>query len=94
MLGAAKPWTYWMAFPLLMSALLALVGFGSLYLKRVVEPKLRALDGVATRVDGCVRGPHRTDREATTVRSSVRCDVGTLSRPIRTPAEWRIKASA
>ena len=40
MLLAALPWTYWMALPLLVAAVLVLAGFGLVYLKKVVEPHI------------------------------------------------------
>ncbi len=42
---AAMPWTYWMAFPLLGAAVLALLVFFVLYLKKVVEPRFLYLEG-------------------------------------------------
>ena len=47
MLSAAKPWAYWMALPILVSTVLALVVFAAVYLKRVVEPNVRRLDMLA-----------------------------------------------
>ncbi len=37
---AAVPWTYWMALPILVLAVCAVLGFFGIYLKRVVEPRL------------------------------------------------------
>jgi hypothetical protein len=51
---AAIPWTYWLAPLLLVIAVLALLGFGLVYLKKVVEPRysyLGELDGLQRSVD-------------------------------------------
>ncbi len=37
---AAVPWTYWMALPILVLAVCAVLAFFGIYLKRVVEPRL------------------------------------------------------
>ncbi len=37
---AAVPWTYWMAIPILVLAVCAVLAFFGIYLKRVVEPRL------------------------------------------------------
>ena len=47
MLLAAFPWTYWMALPLLVATVLFLVGFGLVYLKKVVEPHILLQDTLA-----------------------------------------------
>ena len=44
---AAFPWTYWMALPLLVATLLALAGFGLVYLRKVVEPHIPLQDYLA-----------------------------------------------
>ena len=44
---AALPWTYWMAMPLLGATVLLLVGFGLVYLKKVVEPHMLLQDSLA-----------------------------------------------
>ena len=41
---AALPWTYWMAFPVLVLTVLSLLVFGLVYLKKVVEPHVLYLD--------------------------------------------------
>ncbi len=43
---AALPWTYWMALPLLVGSLIMLVGFGLVYLKKVVEPHVLYMDAL------------------------------------------------
>ena len=44
---AALPWTYWMALPLLGATVLFLVGFGLVYLKKVVEHHILLQDSLA-----------------------------------------------
>ena len=44
---AALPSTYWMALPLLGATVLFLVGFGLVYLKKVVEPQILLQDSLA-----------------------------------------------
>ncbi len=52
MLLATKPWTYWTAFPLLVSAALVLVSFAAVYLKKVVEPDIERRDALAAAAVG------------------------------------------
>jgi p-aminobenzoyl-glutamate transporter AbgT len=47
MLAAAKPWTYWMAIPLLVSSVLALAVLAGVYLNKVVEPRIRREQALA-----------------------------------------------
>lgn len=47
MLLAAEVWTYWMAFPLVVSGALLLLSFTAAYLKKVVEPDLQRRDELA-----------------------------------------------
>jgi len=47
MFFAALPWTYWMALPLLVGSLIMLVGFGLVYLKKVVEPHVLYMDALS-----------------------------------------------
>jgi hypothetical protein len=42
-----KPWTYWMALPLVVTAGLALLAFIAVYLKKVVEPGVLRRDALA-----------------------------------------------
>lgn len=39
MLAAAKPWTYWLALPLVVASLVGLLGAMLAYLVKVVSPK-------------------------------------------------------
>ena len=54
---AAIPWTYWLAPPFLTAAALVLVGFGLVYLKKVVEPRYRYLDAVGAGMQSAVGTP-------------------------------------
>jgi hypothetical protein len=38
-LAAAKPWTYWLAFPLILGSIFAVLGFALNYLLKVVAAK-------------------------------------------------------
>ncbi|HVL27540.1 MAG TPA: hypothetical protein VM390_05295 [Acidimicrobiales bacterium] len=42
-----KPWTYWMALPLVVTAGLALLAFIAVYLKKVVEPGVLRREALA-----------------------------------------------
>ena len=54
---AAIPWTYWLAPPFLAVAALVLVGFGLVYLKKVVEPRYRYLDALGAGMQPAVGTP-------------------------------------
>ena len=45
---AAVPWTYWIALPVLVATVLALLTFLLVYLKKVVEPRVLYLDELRT----------------------------------------------
>ncbi len=43
LLAATKPWTYWVAPPLLVVTVLAIVSFGAVYYRKVVEPRYQLM---------------------------------------------------
>ena len=54
---AAIPWTYWLGPPFLAVVALVLVGFGLVYLKKVVEPRYRYVDALGAGMQPAVGTP-------------------------------------
>lgn len=69
MFAAAKPWTYWMAVPLLVSSVVALAGLAVVSLNQVVEPRIRRQQALAAEEMAAALSPGDWRRELVAGRS-------------------------